>query len=384
MARIQRLEYRARRTHKDSMFRDLFGTEENKANTLSLYNALAGTSYDDPSVIQITTLNNAIYISVKNDVSFLIHDEMVLWEHQSTHNPNMPLRGLEYFTRLYTKWVEEQGFSVYGVVPIKLPRPRYVVFYIGEKDRPEKEVLRLSDLFVRGEGDEPRADDDALEVTVTVYNINEGMNTELASACKSLAEYVRFVALIREGRQNGLDISEAVDEAVERSIDEGTLTDYLMRRRSEVKEMFLETYDEADTMKRIRHTYEVYYRDVGRKEGREEGRKEGREVGLEEGREEGRKEGREVGLEEGREEGRKEGRKEGREVGLEEGRKEGREEGREVGLEEGRKEGREEGREEDRAEFLNRAAQAVSSGGLSLEDAARFFGFSEAEIEALL
>ena len=104
----------ASRIHKDSMFRDLFGSEEHKANALSLYNALNGSHYTNPDDLQLTTLDDVLYMHVKNDISFLIGDEMVLWEHQSTSNPNMPLRGLQYFARLYSALVDSMDANVYG------------------------------------------------------------------------------------------------------------------------------------------------------------------------------------------------------------------------------------------------------------------------------
>lgn len=147
--------YSANRSHKDTVFRDLFGTQEHKANTLSLYNALSGKNYDDPDLLEFTTLDDVLYMSVKNDISFLIDDTMILWEHQSTHNPNMPLRGLTYFARLYTAWVERQDRSIYGHTLIELPTPRYFVFFVGEEDRPDKETMRrLREEAIREDHDE--------------------------------------------------------------------------------------------------------------------------------------------------------------------------------------------------------------------------------------
>ena len=256
-----------RRTFKDSVFCDLFGSEERKENALSLYNALNKTNYDNPESLELTTIGNVIYMRVKNDISFLIGNEQVLWEHQSTYNPNMPLRGLLYFARLYESWVHKNEKDIFSNVRIALPRPAYVVFYIGTKDRPEREVLRLSDSFMESDADDEVP---ALEVLATVLNINEGKNRELAEACEVLADYAHFIALVREERDNGRDSSDAVDVAIQRCIAEGCLAEYLGRHRSEVKDLLLTEFDQ-----------ELHDRTL-RAEGREEGRAEGREEGREE------------------------------------------------------------------------------------------------------
>lgn len=253
----------AKRGHKDSMFRDLFRIPE---HALSLYNALNGTSYDSPGDLEITTLEDVIYLNMKNDVSFLIGDELVLWEHQSTYNPNMPLRGLQYFARLYSAWVDaHDGHDLYGTKLIPLPRARYVVFYIGRCRRRQHEVLRLSDAFPHAEATDGGT---ALEVVAEVYNINEDMLGDLGEACSVLAGYAHFVALVRRARENGRTLDQAVDEAMASCIAEGVLEEYLRKRRAEVKDMFLTEYDQE------RH--ERCLLEEGRREGREEGQSESR------------------------------------------------------------------------------------------------------------
>lgn len=90
--------------YKDRLFSFLFGSEENREWTLSLYNAVNGSSYTDPSMIQITTIKEVMYLGMHNDVSFLISNEMNLYEQQSTYNPNMPVRLLQYSGNLYEKY----------------------------------------------------------------------------------------------------------------------------------------------------------------------------------------------------------------------------------------------------------------------------------------
>ena len=119
------------RQHKDRIFRLLFADEKNKANTLALYNALNNSSYTDVDELEITTLEDALYIKMKNDLSFVIADRMNLYEQQSTYNPNMPLRGFLYFASLYEKYLKTNEFSILLKKHIKIPTPKYVVFYNG-------------------------------------------------------------------------------------------------------------------------------------------------------------------------------------------------------------------------------------------------------------
>ena len=283
------------RAYKDSLFCHLFGSEKRKRYALELYNALAGTDYSDPSLLELTTIEGVVFLGYKNDVSFIIGDEMVLFEHQSTYSANMPLRGLRYFSKLFDKYVAVMGLDVYGTKLLRLPTPRYFVLYFGRSARPERQVLRLSDSFASGPGD--------LEVTATVLNCNEGSNAAIMEACEALRGYAHLLALARGNADSGMDLEGAVSAAVERCIREGALADYLVEHRAEVESMLFTIEDEERAMR-------VHWKAVER-EARESGMKaglqEGREAGLQEGREAGLQEGREAGLEAGLEAGRKEG-----------------------------------------------------------------------------
>lgn len=114
---------------------------------MSLYNALNGTSYENPEDLQINTLENALYITVKNDVSCMIGCSLNLYEHQSTYNPNMPLRGMIYFAQLYNEYVEKRKLNLFSSTLQKIPTPKYVVFYNGMADEPDRQILKLSDAF---------------------------------------------------------------------------------------------------------------------------------------------------------------------------------------------------------------------------------------------
>ena len=239
--------YSVNNEHKASVFHLLFGTEENKANALELYNAINGTAYSLED-LEITTLETVIYMGVKNDASLIVGSEMSLWEHQSSFNPNMPLRGLVYFGRLYDGWVERKDLNIYGRKKLTIPAPRYYVFYNGKENQPESIQLRLSDLY-EGEGD--------VEVTATMLNINEGHNLEIMERCKPLRDYARLIGLIRQYSES-MDIEEAVDKAVEQCIKEGVMEAFLRGHRAEVRGMMLTDYDEKKTLE---HFKKEWYED---------------------------------------------------------------------------------------------------------------------------
>ena len=161
--------------YKDTVFRRLFGEAH---NALLLYNSLNGTEYTDEAMLEYNTLENAIYMNVKNDISFLIAHHMNLYEHQSTINPNMPLRDLIYISEQLQVYIKE--LSIYSTKLQRIPTPSFVVFYNGSDEMPEKVVLRLSDAF------EIPVEDPELELKVTVYNINSGKNEELKKKLEEL------------------------------------------------------------------------------------------------------------------------------------------------------------------------------------------------------
>ena len=195
------------RAYKDRIFRMIF---KEKRALLALYNAMNDTAYQDPEELVITTLENAIYLGMKNDVSFMICDRLFLYEHQSTKNPNMPLRNLLYVADLYS--VLTKDMFLYGELPVAIPEPRFVVFYNGEQKMEERAVLRLSDLYC------PRTDHPYLELETLVLNINKGYNAELMEKCRELHDYSAFVALVREKRKNGMNLKHAVNEAIDECI----------------------------------------------------------------------------------------------------------------------------------------------------------------------
>ena len=299
---FKRVWYRVNRNYKDRLFCKIFGREKRKKYALELYNAINGSDYTRLEDLEIITLEDAVYIKMKNDVAYLINGTIAVYEHQSTINRNMPLRGFMYQGELYSKILKRQKAKIYNTTLVKVPTPQYIVFYNGTDDYPEYSKLKLSDAFIN-----PREDND-YEFTATVYNINYGKNTALLDSCRPLKGYSYFVDRVRI-YNDSMPIEQAVDEAVRECIEKDILVDVLEEERSAVMLEMLTYFDEKGYEEGLREEA----REKGLKEGREEGLREGREKGLKEGREKGLKEGREKGLKEGREKGLREGREEGRE-----------------------------------------------------------------------
>lgn len=220
---------------KDSLFRVIFSE---KKELLALYNALNGSHYQNPDDLIITTIGDVLYLGMKNDISFLIGQHLSLYEAQSTWNPNMLLRGLFYFSRLYQGYIKEHQLDLYSRRPLSLPFPEFVVFYNGTMDQPDRMELRLSDLFSQAEGVP------CLECTATMININFGHNEEMMKSCRKLYEYAFLINAVRSRLNEGLHLEAAVDQAVEDCIQNDILKSFLLKHREEVREMILSEYDE--------------------------------------------------------------------------------------------------------------------------------------------
>ena len=203
---------------RDRLFTAIFGkdTERSKRWRLDLYNALNGTAYTDPDALTLNTIENVIYIKMYNDVSFLVDSQMTLYEQQSRPNSNMPLRGLLYFAELYQKHLAQRDLDLHWSSLVKIPNPRFVVFYNGEPSRPERYKLRLSEAF---ELEDKTGD---FEWTADVININPGKNESLVKSCKAMYDYVRLVGKISANKKAGMQIDKAVNEAVDWAIEEKT------------------------------------------------------------------------------------------------------------------------------------------------------------------
>lgn len=246
------------RNYKDTVFRKLF---EDKRELLSLYNAVNGTAYDNPEELEIVTLDSAIYMSMKNDLAFIVDFELNLYEHQSTGNPNMPLRFLQYVTKQYERLIDKN--LLYRNHLVKIPAPHFIVFYNGTAPQPETQLLKLSSAFFHQE------DNPQLELKVLVLNINHGNNLRLMEQCRILKEYTEYVELVRCYAAR-MDIDAAVNLAVDECITNGILEDFLRKNKAEVVAMSIFEYDEEAVLALIRSDE----REDGRNEGLLQARQE--------------------------------------------------------------------------------------------------------------
>lgn len=228
------------RIYKDRLYKMIFN---DKSELLKLYNAINGTHYDDPAMLTITTLDNAIYMTMENDLSFIIDIRLALYEQQSTVNPNLPLRFLMYITDIYSAYTKDM--NIYGSKKVQIPLPSFVIFYNGVKSQPDRTEFLLSELF------HPTTDQPALELKAVMLNINKGHNQELMNACHTLRDYSEYVARIRTYSAE-MPLTDAVEKAITECIHENILRDFLLKNRAEAKAMSIYEYDEEKTLRMFR------------------------------------------------------------------------------------------------------------------------------------
>ena len=234
------------RTFKSTVFSMVF---EDKRNLLELYNAMTGKHYTDPEQLEINTLENAVYMSMKNDLSFLIDGSLSLYEHQSTYNPNLPLRFLIYISQLYSGMTRNK--NLYGTKIVQIPPPEFVIFYNGEKDIPEKKTVRLSDMYGI------KVNNPKLELEALMLNISGKNNSRLKETCRALKDYVAYTDKIRLYAKKQ-PLADAVERAIDECIAEDVLKDFLMKHRAEAKAMSIFEYDQE---KHIRQEREEAWED---------------------------------------------------------------------------------------------------------------------------
>ena len=254
---------KVKRNHKDTLFRMIFSTRE---NLLSLYNAVNHSHYTDASELEIVTLKNAVYMNMKNDQAFLLDMQLNLYEHQSTWNPNMPLRFLMYVAKEYQMLVRNQ--TLYASALVKVPTPHFVVFYNGETEQEAETILRLSHSF------QQKTDKPELELMGRVLNINLDKKQEVLEACQLLKEYMLLVNKIRRYTDEYKDINQAVEQAVTECIEENILADFLRKNRAEAIEMCIFEYDDKREKELIRKAEYSEGMKEGERIGREAGKKE--------------------------------------------------------------------------------------------------------------
>lgn len=227
--------------YRDTVFRMLFN---NKKELLKLYNALNETSYENEDDVIINTIGQSTFMKVKNDISFIFDYELNLFEHQSTPCPNMPLRDLFYVATLLKKITSED--DVYSRTIIKIPAPRFYVFYNGTVPMADREIYRLSEQF-----EKPISDPD-LELVVTILNVNEGHNSEIMKACETLKHYSIFVSLVRKyikeipkgTEDKDVAVKNAISRAINKCIEENILTEFFETHRAKVVEVCMWDYNE--------------------------------------------------------------------------------------------------------------------------------------------
>ena len=241
----------ANRQYKDTVFRMLFSEKE---NLLSLYNAVTGKAYQNADDLKIVTLENAIYMGMKNDLAFMLETNIYLYEHQSTLNPNIPLRDLIYIGIEYQQYVDDK--SLYSSRLQKIPAPKFMVFYNGTDAVDDRVELRLSNAY------EHLAGEPDLELKVLMLNVNEGHNKELMEQCQTLKEYAIYVARVRKYTSE-MNLNDAVARAIDECIKEGILVEFLRKNRSEVKMVSILEYDKEWEEKKLRKAeYEAGKNDV--------------------------------------------------------------------------------------------------------------------------
>ena len=259
------------RKHKDSLFVDYFSKDRDwKQHFLSLYNALHGTHLQvETTNLERVNLEQVLYMDYYNDIAVMVNDQFIMMiEHQSTINPNMPLRLLEYITRIYGNLVDSK--SKFSNQQISLAKPEFVVFYTGNEDIPPESYLYLSDAFKVNQI--PNAEL-TLELKVKVCKIKNENPSPVVHNCPYLKQYVQFLRLIDEAKADGhvKPLTRAIQEALRRNV----LQDYLERKGSEILSILMTEYDYATDIA------------VKQEEAFASGRNEGILVGLQQGRDQG-------------------------------------------------------------------------------------------------
>lgn len=239
--------------YKDSFFINLFS---DKQSIIDLYNAIKGTNYTYNTPIDVITLEGIAYRNRINDLCFTIDDKfIILVEHQSTINENMPLRFLIYVAREYEKILDNH--NIYKKALIKIPTPEFIVLYNGRDKFPSKKTLQLSDAFKIPQ------DNPVLNLKTEVININYNENTELVNRCEKLKGYSYLIYLINSYLNDGYGLEKSINKAADKCINEGVLADYLRKNMSEVFNMLTTEWDFEEELK------------VSKQEAREKGLKEG-------------------------------------------------------------------------------------------------------------
>lgn len=259
------------REYRDSVFRMLFN---DKKKLIELYNAIFDTDYGPDTPIDIKTIEDVLFVHMKNDIAFTLDNKfIVLTEHQSTVNPNMPVRNLIYLSTILQKMYKKAEF--YQTVPLPLPQPEFIVFYNGSRKMPEYQELKLSDSFL-GEKKEKYA----LDLTVKVFNINIKEDEGILARSATLSQYSRLVEKIKTAALDG-EVSERIMSLIfKECINEGILPEFLTEHGLEVINMLFKEFTEEE--REELYTQSGYK--MGLADGLERGRAEGEASGMAKGK----------------------------------------------------------------------------------------------------
>jgi predicted transposase/invertase (TIGR01784 family) len=239
--------FNANRKYKDSVFTLLFGNVE---ALRQICETIFGKDYSPDMEIVLMTITNVFRNGRRNDLSFVLDDKLVvLIEHQSTINENMPLRMLFYIVLVYEEYLRRfrDKDILYTQTMFKIPEPVFIVFHVGDDMPEEKRVLRLSDMFAKNGLRTPESVA-CLELVVTVYNMNKGHNPEIAQGSPLLGGYATFIFMVQENQKNGMSREEAIQKAVFDCINQNVLKEFLEQHRGEVISMLLEEWNLDDAV----------------------------------------------------------------------------------------------------------------------------------------
>ena len=260
----QKQEQEVKRTYKDSVFVTI---SHEKAKLIELYNALFDTNYDESAPIDIVTIKDVLFRTLKNDVAFVLGGRfVVLVEHQSSINENMPLRDLMYISTVLKRMIDTT--RLYREKRLMIPRPEFIVFYNGTKDFPAYQELRLSDSFL---GEKQKDEEDALQLIVKVYNINTEKNSEILGRCETLRQYSRFVEIMRSYKEDSELTNDVIVEVLNRCKKEGVLTEFMDKYGTEIVEMLFKELTREEDL------------EISRLDGYEEGFNSGERAGFSKG-----------------------------------------------------------------------------------------------------
>ena len=276
----QKQEQEVKRTYKDSVFVTIF---HDKSKLIELYNALFDANYDESAPIDIVTIKDVLFRTLKNDLAFVLGGRfVVLVEHQSSINENMPLRDLMYISTVLKRMIDTT--RLYREKRLMIPRPEFIVFYNGTKDFPAYQELRLSDSFL---GEKQKDEEDALQLIVKVYNINTEKNSEILGRCETLRQYSRFVEIMRSYREDSELTNDVIVEVLDKCKKEGILTEFLDKYGTEIVEMLFKELTREEDL------------EISRLDGYEEGFNSGERAGFTKGERAGFSKGERAGAERG-------------------------------------------------------------------------------------